>query len=147
MELSCKDLPDMFALFLLKRMRILCKAHSQFIILQVKCMKAAQEEQGPMRSQVLYNFGLCLWLLSYDDNGMEELKRPAAVVPLVNLLKEGMLTPTSSHAPARACSLHRSQHLLPSPTFCALVRCTGLRVAGLCKVHSVLPPAVAIRRA
>lgn len=59
------------------------------VCVQVKCMQAAGEEQGPMRSQVLYNFGLCLWLLSFDENGMEEIKKPAVVVPLVNLLKEG----------------------------------------------------------
>lgn len=59
------------------------------LAMQVKCMKSAQDEQGPMRSQVLYNFGLCLWLLSFDASGMEELKKSAAVTPIVGLLKEG----------------------------------------------------------
>jgi hypothetical protein len=62
--------------------------------LQVQKMKVAQEDQArqrPQRAQTLYNFGLCLWLLSFDDNGMIELQRPASLIPLVNLLKEGEL--------------------------------------------------------
>jgi hypothetical protein len=63
--------------------------------MQVQKMKVSQEDQSksrPQRAQTLYNFGLCLWLLSFDENGMKELQRRASVTPIVNLLKEGELS-------------------------------------------------------
>lgn len=57
---------------------------------QVTCMKTAQKDSSPMRSQVLYNLGLCLWQLSFDDAAMKQLLDAPVVEPLVALLKEGV---------------------------------------------------------
>lgn len=48
-----------------------------------------------MRSQVLYNLGLCLWQLSFDEAGMKQLLEAPVVEPLVALLKEGV-TPSTT---------------------------------------------------
>lgn len=53
-------------------------------------MKTAQNESSPMRSQVLYNLGLCLWQLTFDEAGLKNLLEAPVVEPLVTLLKEGM---------------------------------------------------------
>lgn len=59
-----------------------------------------------MRSQVLYNLGLCLWQLSFDEAAMKQLLDAPVVEPLVALLKEGVHC-----APCCACAL-------PAPAAC-----------------------------
>lgn len=69
-------------------------------------MKTAQKESSPMRSQVLYNLGLCLWQLSFDEGGMKQLLEAPVVEPLVALLKEGV---TASIPCRQHCQLYNSR--------------------------------------
>lgn len=54
-------------------------------------MKKAVANGGPARSQILYNCGLCLWQLSFDELAMQQLRKSRCVEPLVDLLKQGAL--------------------------------------------------------
>lgn len=62
-------------------------------------MKTAQKESSPVRSQVLYNLGLCLWQLTFDEAGMKQLLEAPVVEPLVALLKEGANPPAAKLQP------------------------------------------------
>ena len=57
--------------------------------LQESALKAGVRSSGACRSQTLYNLGLCLWQLTYDDAGLAQLQKADCVPPLVDLLKQG----------------------------------------------------------
>jgi hypothetical protein len=52
-------------------------------------LKKAVASGGPERSQILYNCGLCLWQLSFDEVALLQLRKSRCVEPLVDLLKQG----------------------------------------------------------
>eukprot|EP00892_Ulva_mutabilis_P008643 jgi/Ulvmu1/6150/UM028_0006.1 len=73
----------------LLRSREVRAEYARGVSLLVTCMKTAQKDSSAMRSQVLYNLGLCLWQLGFDEAAMKQLLEAPVVEPLVALLKEG----------------------------------------------------------
>lgn len=60
---------------------------------QVSVMKNTINGASSTRSQVLYQAGLCLWQLSFDEDGLENMKTAGVAGVLVDLLKGGTLSP------------------------------------------------------
>jgi hypothetical protein len=93
-----------------------------------------------MRSQVLYNVGLCLWQLSMDKGGMEQLQESGAVEPLVALLKEGMPPQCSQSA------LSWNAHAAHTSLECARLPCAdfprGAPGAAFCLKRATAPARV-----
>ena len=69
--------------------------------MQESTLKATMKGTSPSRSQTLYNVGLCLWALSFDDVGMQQLEKNDFVDPLVGLLKQGVPASLVFKLPAR----------------------------------------------
>ena len=57
--------------------------------MQESTLKKAVRSSGNFRSQTLYNVGLCLWQLTFDDTALDAVVKADCIVPLVDLLKEG----------------------------------------------------------
>jgi hypothetical protein len=56
---------------------------------QETALKGAIRSSGSARSQTLYNCGLCLWQLTFDEAALAAVAKADVAVPLVDLLKEG----------------------------------------------------------
>lgn len=57
--------------------------------MQEATLKAAVESPRGTRSQILYNVGLCLWQMTYDEASLAQMQKSRVVEPLVDLLKQG----------------------------------------------------------